>query len=458
MPPASAPENPDTPWAPQPEAGRVIARLVEECCGVSPWLRRLRQRLLDDTGTRLVDWIERLVLPEDDSLAEELDRAGFRDSDSRGLWRHERGMFPAVELRATSVRRADVRVDCVADCLHAFGITEVEALGAPCAAVREARLSAEDGVETWCVERHGCPVGTPDSDILSVNAADLQHHSERLRLRRRRFEQLSTGFADVRRTLADAEGALGLPWAVDLFFRGEREYWQSRNRAARVQKARQDQLGLGWGNHDHHTYRSSRPAFRDLMALFRGMGFVFRERFYAGREAGWGAQVLEHPPTGVVVFADVDLSAAEVVDNFALEPLAPRDELGTIGLWCRLHGEALFEAGMHHLECQFDFDAACRQLTEAGIGVMKPFTDLPSLRQAFTRGETWAIADERLESLASSGAVSAEQLARFRSEGAVGSHLEILERNDGYKGFNQAGINEILRDTDPRKRPPLTPG
>ena len=47
--------------------------------------------------------------------------------------------------------------------------------------------------------------------------------------------------------------------------------------------------------------------------------------------------------------------------------------------------------------------------------------------------------------------ISPEQAERFRHEGALGSHLEILERNDGYKGFNQTGISEIIRDTDPRR-------
>ena len=34
--------------------------------------------------------------------------------------------------------------------------------------------------------------------------------------------------------------------------------------------------------------------------------------------------------------------------------------------------------------------------------------------------------------------------------GAVGSHLENLERNDGFKGFNQTGVTEIIKETDPR--------
>ena len=40
--------------------------------------------------------------------------------------------------------------------------------------------------------------------------------------------------------------------------------------------------------------------------------------------------------------------------------------------------------------------------------------------------------------------------SRFRREGVIGSHLENLERGDGFKGFNQTGINDIIARTDPR--------
>ena len=36
------------------------------------------------------------------------------------------------------------------------------------------------------------------------------------------------------------------------------------------------------------------------------------------------------------------------------------------------------------------------------------------------------------------------------------AHFELLERNDGYKGFNQAGINKIIEATDPRRQQNLT--
>lgn len=92
------------------------------------------------------------------------------------------------------------------------------------------------------------------------------------------------------------------------------------------------------------------------------------------------------------------------------------------------------------------------QLKEAGIETMKPFTDFPYLRQAFTQGEVWPVAEARLPPLVAGGRISASQAEKFRTVGAIGSHLEILERNAGYKGFNQTGINEIILKTDPRKQ------
>jgi hypothetical protein len=71
--------------------------------------------------------------------------------------------------------------------------------------------------------------------------------------------------------------------------------------------------------------------------------------------------VLEQPTAGIVIFADVDLSPDELLIDFAHDPLPERAELGTVGLWCALHGESFLEAGMHHLECTFDFAALTEQ-------------------------------------------------------------------------------------------------
>jgi hypothetical protein len=309
----------------------------------------------------------------------------------------------------------------------------------------------ENGAALWVVERHGVrgyavERAPPEA---SIEAARIL---ERFRRRKRRFANDREGFDWTRRLVEDAVSTVGADRTCDAFFAAEREYWQRRNRAARVQRARQDVLGLGWANHDHHTYRSSRECFVPLIAIFEALGFELRERFYAGKEAGWGAQVLEQPAAGIVIFADVDLAPDEMFLDFAHEPLPPRDVLGTVGLWCALHGDSLLEAGMHHLECQFDFEALRDQLQrEHGVAMMAPFTDFPHLRQAFTVGERWLVDAARIDRLLGAGRITAAQAETFRRDGAVGSHLENLERNDGYKGFNQRGVSEIIQATDPRE-------
>jgi hypothetical protein len=152
----------------------------------------------------------------------------------------------------------------------------------------------------------------------------------------------------------------------------------------------------------------------------------------------------------VVIFSDVDIAPTELDINFAEELLPARTELGTIGLWCGLHGDSIAAAGMHHLECEYDFSAAAAALNRAGIGVMKPFTDMPVLKQAFTLGETWAVAPERIQSLLNAGSITAEQAHRFAELGATGSHLELLQRWQGFKGFNKTGVSEIILATDAR--------
>lgn len=441
-------------WTPQPAAARLVAELVADIERDSPATQRLRGRLREETGTRLEDWIDHLALPESQSLRERLAAAGFTNDDSPDgqVWRHPGGLFPAVRLYPREARRIVLKVDSVVDCLARQEHVAHDPLeGSPLAPIRRGRLAVEGTAELWVIERHGTQALTPLPIEASLQAKVLEW-GEAFRLRRRDFPTDAEGFEHLRTLIRRCTRDLGRARTCDLFFQAERDYWQSRNRAAQIQKARQDALGLGWGNHDHHTYRSSREHFAALIAILESLGFECRERFYAGREAGWGAQVLEQSACGITVFADVDLSPEEVSEDFAHRPLPPRQELGTVGLWCRLHGEAILQAGMHHLECQFDFDAARAQLAACGVETMRPFTDLPYLRQAFTRGERWPVREERISAALAAGFITREQAERFRAEGAIGSHLEILQRDEGYKGFNQAGINEIIRETDPRRQ------
>lgn len=444
----------DFQWTVQPIAEQMVREVLDDAAGRSPFLAALARRMRDETGTRLLDWVDHLVVPDAGGLREQLRNAGFIGRYVAGageVHTHEEGIFPAVVPAHEGPTRVALKVESVVDFLAALGKTnEVAIEGEPLAPVRRCRVSDENEVEVWAIERHGSR-GFEVPGIPPEQAAAVLRHQESFRRRRRMFADEADGFAHAHSLIDAAIADLGVDRACEMFFAAEREYWQGRNRAARVQKSRQDRLGLGWANHDHHTYRSSREHFAPLIGVFEKLGFHCRERFYAGKDAGWGAQVLEQPVAGVVIFADVDMSPQELVEDFSHKGLPPRQGLGTVGLWCALHGEAFLEAGMHHLECQFDFDALKQQLeSEEGVKVMKPFTEFPHLRQAFTEGEVWPVRPERVERLLKAGRITAEQARQFVEKGALGSHLENLERNQGFKGFNQTGISEIIARTDPR--------
>ena len=447
-------------WKIQPLAARWVTRAIDALAARNPVIEKLGYQLREFTGTRLVDWVDHLALSDDNSLGliSELADVGYTAAQQgdQTVWTHARGMFPPVIVSSgrtgLAIRCDDIEAAMLALSqslgLHAPDAEQV--IGARGGMYRHVVIDELVDAELWLVERHGY-----DGFDLIANTpeqiAAAARHLAAFRNRRRVFPELEAGFAEANDLFTAAAKDVGTDWACDLFFIAERDYWRSRNRAGAVQYERQNRLGLGWANHDHHTYRSSRAAFPHLIATLELMGFQCRERFYAGREAGWGAQVIEQPRARVVIFADVDLSPEEVAADFAHEPLAEREHLGTVGLWCGLHDEAFLEAGMHHLECQFDFDAAREQLALAGVETMAPFTYFPHLKQAFTKGEIWPVNPRRVEELLRCRQITADQCDRFCREGALGSHLEILERNDGYKGFNQTGISEIITRTDPRR-------
>lgn len=442
-------------WKPQPGAQGLISELLAGFLSRCTFAASLASRMKSETGTRFQDWVDHIVVPQSDAMRISLVEQGFSHRPEAGApnrYIHEGAIFPAVILAPGTTTRVGIKVDSVADFMSAWQLgPDLAIAGSPGSQFRMAIVADERDAALAVVERHGFRgLASPVVDPARNLHAAL--HAETFR-RRPRSGQTDASAFEATLALIDASIAdIGQDWTCDLFFAAEREFWQRRNRAARVQKQRQDVLGLGWANHDHHTYRSSRACFIPLIAVLERLGFVCRERFYAGAEAGWGAQVLEQPAAGITIFADVDMSPEELLGDFAHVALPERKSLGTIGLWCGLHGEAMLGAGMHHLECQFDWHALKEQLErEASIRLMDPFTTFPFLRQAFTEGERWAVDPARIDRLFVAGQITEEQAESFRSAGAIGSHLENLERNDGFKGFNQMGVSEIIARTDPRK-------
>jgi hypothetical protein len=343
-----------------------------------------------------------------------------------------------------------LKPEFIADFISSHQLS-AEPEGEPFSRYRRVLVSEENRTQLEAIERRAYRGFVP-APLLEGELADILKAKELWHTRQRLFANDEVGIKTANAILDRSLDLVGRDLSCQFFFESERRFWESRNRAARTQKLRQDRLGLGWGNHDHHTFRASREHFVDLIAFLEALGFTKRERYYAGAEAGWGAQISEQPVTGIVVFADVDLMPDETRVDFSSKKLPPAPRLGTVGLWVGLHGESFLQAGMHHLEARFDFALLRDQLKECGVNTMKPFSDFDFLRQAFTEGERWAVQPERATWLLSGGLITQLQHDQFVKEGAIGSHLENLQRHGGFKGFNQKSVSAVIAATDPRKQ------
>lgn len=430
-------------WQCYPEAEKWLYSHLNNFKEKSLAIRQLEEELDRKTSTRLFDWIDHFTVEANSSHEQELALCGFEQTIAMPAYRvfaHPGAKLPSVVLSegAKQPLGIAIKVESIADFLMVRGV-ERGIEGSPLSPYRRSllaeRLLVVERKSTLAME----PTYVPDSYFN-----DYLTGLERWQTRNRSDLDETLTLAEELVKLLDTDTAA---WIV---LEGERKFWQARNTAAQVQKNRQDRLGMGWANHDHHTFRSSRSCFNQLVRLFEILGFHCRERFYAGEQAGWGAQVMENPNCGLILFLDVDLAPEELEIDFAHHPLPSRHTLGTVGLWCGLHGDSILEAGMHHLEAQFSFDKLKQDLHTYGIGMMKPFSHFPYLKQAFTEGEMWPVAPQRVEKLVAEGLISHEEADHFLKEGAIGSHLENLQRNEGYKGFNKDNVSLIIKQTDPR--------
>ncbi len=276
-------------WKRQPEAERFVVNLLNQFEAYMPPFRRLGALLMVRTGSRLADWVDHLVLADGDRPAGELAALGFEVEEvaaRRGdrVYHHPGAILPRVLIRAGtdtppgSVQAVALQVESVSAFQMAHRISShIE--GSPLGPYRCGAAWRVDGREVAVVERRG-HAGFVPVDMPPDHAGRWLRSFERWATRQRTFEDELEG---MRHTLALAQalvGELGVDSAAWAAFAAERAYWQQRNRAGQVQKERQDSLGLGWANHDHQAFRSSRRPFPGSsgswksLAFIRGSGFM----------------------------------------------------------------------------------------------------------------------------------------------------------------------------------------
>lgn len=440
-------------WKCQPAAEAFLLNVVAEAQQENPFIATLAHDLLKHTSTRLFDWLDHVIIGNSAANEQLLEDTGFISDLATPTYRvfhHPGAQLPRVVVRDHDqpVVGLAVSVDSIASFLQVRGLAGwIE--GSPLSGYRRCCVATENGVSLFVVERRGV-LGMEPTYYDAGYSDKYIEAMELWQTRPRDLDDADEGIARAVAIAGEVISLVGQDTAAWIVLECERRYWQARNTAAQIQKNRQDRLGMGWANHDHHTFRTSRHLFAKLVRLFEMLGFHCRERFYAGEEAGWGAQVMENSKCHLVLFLDVDLHAEEVAIDFAHHPLPELDQLGTIGLWCALHGDSILKAGMHHLEAQFMFDELTSDLAASGISMMDPFSSFPYLKQAFTHGEVWHVEPKHVHALVDKGRLTSAEAERFLTYGAVGSHLENLQRREGYKGFNQKNVSFIIKKTDPR--------
>ena len=441
-------------WVCHPDAEKLILDIQELASSQSFVIKTLEKELLVKTSTRLFDWLDHVAAPKSKALEKRVLESGFTvafSNQALQIFHHLGAKLPRVVLyedKDSNISLA-ISVESIADFLRVRGVSR-KINGSPFSPYRSCVLSTENKVELQVIERRGAIDITP----LYLSADFLEKSIEGIEDWKSRPRDLNNPDKGLDRAIEVAKKlvkTIGQDLSACIVLKCEREYWQTKNRAGQIQKNRQDTLGLGWANHDHHTFRSSRKHFSKLVYLFEILGFHCRERFYAGLEAGWGAQVMEHTACGLVLFLDVDLTEEEVAIDFSHNSLPEKKTLGTIGLWCALHGDSILKSGMHHLEAQFLFEELKKDLNELEMPMMDPFSFFPYLKQAFTKGEIWPVDKQQIKDLVNSKQITEKDADKFQREGAIGSHLENLQRREGYKGFNQKNVSFIINKTDPRK-------
>lgn len=435
-------------WQCQPEAQKWLNSLLEGFKAKNGAIAHLEKHLRTQASTRLFDWIDHFTIDASVATEQEIERVGFVQQITMPSYRvfsHPGAQFPAVLVRDASCKHplgVAVRVESVADFLMVHRLEKVIE-GSLFSPYRRCLIEKTEDVALLCVERRSSRTMEP---VYQTESAIDEYLTVLERLQGRSRDSMSQTFSLIEEIVS----SIGKDAAAWAFLEVERKYWQARNLAAQLQKNRQDSVGMGWANHDHHTFCSSRKNFAPLVRFFETLGFHCRERFYAGNQAGWGAQVMENPTCGLILFLDVDLAPQELEVDFAHHPLAELDKLTTVGLWCALHGDSILEAGMHHLEAQFMFDKLKEDLAAHHMGMMDPFSNFPYLKQAFTAGQIWPVDPPRVEALRTAGLITPAQAEYFLTNGALGSHLENLQRDEGYKGFNKDNVSLIIQRTDPR--------
>src|SRR4051812_21075125 len=92
-------------WETQPQAEKLVLRLVDEFLARNPGANVLAQRMKSETGTRFHDWVDDIRTNID---VAELEAVGF-EKDSHGAYAHPGGLFPRIVPQHDLITRLAIK-------------------------------------------------------------------------------------------------------------------------------------------------------------------------------------------------------------------------------------------------------------------------------------------------------------------------------------------------------------
>lgn len=392
-------------------------------------------------GIRFFDLLDYIRIAVSPSAKAVIQKQGFsvqKETYQGGkIYRHPRALFPVLVVeevrseKASSILELGVRVDSLEHLKGVRGFSE-PIQGREESSLRKMSLTDPKGYTLTFVERKGTArfeKNTPEEDLGKVRKVKSLFGSYRdshVRL----LEDPEEGFRKTVVLIREAIALVGKERTAYEWVQAEVLFWEKRNGAGTLQGKLQRGVGIGWANKDHITYRNSKAFFPKTIEILSCLGFEKREKLWAEE---FTAQVMEHPSLALAAFVDVDPPG--------------KKEWGTVGLWVKIHGESMLSAGLHHMAARYDFIKVQEVLKKRGVSFRPPFSYFDDLKQVFTEGERRVISENHARHLVHEGILTEAERREYMTKGAVYSHLENIQRGNGFKGFNRQSVDKTLRDT-----------
>src|SRR5262249_36458794 len=234
------------------DAERFVLEQIDAFLARNTFAANLAKRMRAQTGTLIIDWVDHLVLSE--GAEPTLRKVGFANdplgqtsTPTQSTFWHSEAMLPRAILDRTLPKTAQpqalaIRVESLSDFMAAHRITG-EPEGGPRSRFRRLLVSSENQTRFEAVERRGYRGCVPENVRPEQTDVVLKAH-ELWKTRQRIFADDTEGFRHAHAVLDRVIALVGRDLACHVVFAEERAYWEQRNRAAQIQKRRQDKLGL----------------------------------------------------------------------------------------------------------------------------------------------------------------------------------------------------------------------